>query len=211
MADYTALMEARVKELEAFRASEAREITPALLEVLQDISKTGQIWQQWELLYPLVAKKMESEMDKFFSIVPDLPKEQSDEAFALFKPRILNALESFTGAPFTIQRICEMILKPDLQYKSTLKFMRGLEKLVLVHSTIGVSVPRDPSAPVEPESAQDIHDNGNDSDYDQGNNGFRQFSYDSESLASSTTSLIGEGDIKHAQHAETGPSPMETD
>lgn len=33
------------------------------------------------------------------------------------------------SAPFTIQRLCELITHPQKQYKRTDKFMRGIEKV----------------------------------------------------------------------------------
>ena len=52
------------------------------------------------------------------------------------KERIFEQLESYTGIPFTVQRLCELIVQPRKHYKRTDKFMRGLEKIMLVVSTI---------------------------------------------------------------------------
>lgn len=40
------------------------------------------------------------------------------------------------SAPFTIQRISELLLKPNNHYKQTEKFLRGLEKCVMVVTTV---------------------------------------------------------------------------
>ena len=42
----------------------------------------------------------------------------------------------YCSAPFTIQRLCELITNPQEHYKSTDKFMRGLEKVRLYHLTV---------------------------------------------------------------------------
>ncbi|KNC81035.1 hypothetical protein SARC_06628 [Sphaeroforma arctica JP610] len=51
----------------------------------------------------------------------------------------------FTNAPFTIQRICELLCEPDRYYKDPLKFLRGFEKLVRVNSMVPVSTTPDVS------------------------------------------------------------------
>jgi serine/threonine-protein phosphatase 4 regulatory subunit 2 len=48
----------------------------------------------------------------------------------IFFPRIFNS------APFTIQRLCELILSPRIHYRRTDKFIRGLTKCVSVVTTI---------------------------------------------------------------------------
>lgn len=40
------------------------------------------------------------------------------------------------SAPFTIQRLCELLCSPRKHYKRTDKFMRGVEKNLLVVSTV---------------------------------------------------------------------------
>ena len=55
--------------------------------------------------------------------------------FDEMRQNILEAIDSFYGAPFTIQRLCELLTCPYKHYKRTDKFMRALEKNVLVVST----------------------------------------------------------------------------
>lgn len=52
------------------------------------------------------------------------------------KKNILQGMDWFCAAPFTIQRICELLIEPYRHYTRTDKFMRGIEKNVLVVSTI---------------------------------------------------------------------------
>lgn len=39
-------------------------------------------------------------------------------------------------APFTIQRLCELICRPELHYKRIDKFLRALEKNTMVVTTV---------------------------------------------------------------------------
>jgi len=52
-----------------------------------------------------------------------------------FKARIFDQLNDFEKPPFTIQRLCELCLYPRKQYKSVGKYLRAVEKSILVTST----------------------------------------------------------------------------
>lgn len=56
--------------------------------------------------------------------------------FDRLKTSLLDRLELFVSAPFTIQRMCELLLDPKKQYSRIDKFMRALEKNILVVSTV---------------------------------------------------------------------------
>lgn len=60
----------------------------------------------------------------------------SNNNIQVIKDRITERMRSFTSAPFTIQRISELLLKPNNHYSRTDKFLRGLEKCVMVVTTI---------------------------------------------------------------------------
>lgn len=52
------------------------------------------------------------------------------------KSQIIERFESFNNAPFTIQRISELLLKPTNNYTQQEKYLRGLEKCLMVVTTI---------------------------------------------------------------------------
>ncbi|XP_069793122.1 serine/threonine-protein phosphatase 4 regulatory subunit 2-B isoform X4 [Narcine bancroftii] len=52
------------------------------------------------------------------------------------KDRILKIVNGFTGIPFTIQRLCELLTDPKKNYTGTDKFLRGIEKNVMVVSCV---------------------------------------------------------------------------
>ena len=56
---------------------------------------------------------------------------------------IVKCLEEFESAPFTLQRICELITQPSLHYKKVNKLLYGIEKLVSVSSTLEPAAPED--------------------------------------------------------------------
>src|SRR5579863_8218968 len=69
--------------------------------------------------------KMLSAMDQF-------PGEDSPSA----EDFVMERFDLFRAAPFTIQRLAELIIQPTRHYKRKDKFLRGLEKTVLVVSTV---------------------------------------------------------------------------
>lgn len=90
---------------------------------------------------PFIRKKLEMSMDSFNrenplteaqTRVPNCkPFHYGDQ-----KSEIMKSFDWFYAAPFTIQRLCELLLEPSKHYRRTDKFMRGIEKNVLVVSTI---------------------------------------------------------------------------
>ncbi|KAJ2544211.1 hypothetical protein GGH12_001211 [Coemansia sp. RSA 1822] len=50
--------------------------------------------------------------------------------------RISYSLHTFDDAPFTIQRIAELLAWPDRHYRNVLKFLRAVERVVYVTSTV---------------------------------------------------------------------------
>ncbi|KAI1795820.1 PPP4R2-domain-containing protein [Ganoderma leucocontextum] len=67
----------------------------------------------------------------------DLSEKEADE----FKTSIHAQLDEFDGTPFTIQRICELCVNPRQHYKYIGKYLRAVEKTLLVTSTWDVFPP----------------------------------------------------------------------
>ncbi|XP_026113870.1 serine/threonine-protein phosphatase 4 regulatory subunit 2-A-like isoform X3 [Carassius auratus] len=56
--------------------------------------------------------------------------------FEEMKQRILKIVSGYNGIPFTIQRLCELLTEPKRNYTGTDKFLRGVEKNVMVVSCV---------------------------------------------------------------------------
>ncbi|KAJ2917201.1 hypothetical protein MD484_g3177, partial [Candolleomyces efflorescens] len=76
------------------------------------------------------------------------PEQVKDAVQAIFEQ-----LDSFDGPPFTIQRLCELLLEPQKQYKSVGKYLRAVEKSILVTSTFD-SFPQDASSSNAPSNGR---------------------------------------------------------
>lgn len=66
-------------------------------------------------------------------MVSDLPQCPNVDAFNYdnLKSSLLEKLDLFHAAPFTIQRLSELLTEPKKQYSRLDKFMRALEKNIL--------------------------------------------------------------------------------
>ena len=117
---------------------------PAIPQPLDDylayVAKTGNALFAWSKVKPLFKRKLEIVIQEFHESSPtdNIPLQPNVDVFQFdqMKERIFEQLESYNGIPFTVQRLCEMIVQPKGHYKRTDKFMRGLEKVMLVVSTI---------------------------------------------------------------------------
>lgn len=84
------------------------------------------------------------------------PLTAGSEGFDAVLARLLALLDEFSEAPFTAQRLCELLLHPRKIYStSTRKLMNALEKLLTVSSTMPVMV----MAPAKEGSYQEATEN----------------------------------------------------
>ncbi|XP_076448136.1 uncharacterized protein LOC143284893 [Babylonia areolata] len=143
IAGQTPTMDNREEILDAlndFSRKQPKEIPPLLEQFLKQVAKTGETLFPWTLLKALFVAKLEQVMHEFNEEcindeMPTCPNVENAH-FEVYRARIMEAVHRFHGAPFTIQRLCELLTDPKRHYKRCDKFMRGLEKNVLVVSTV---------------------------------------------------------------------------
>ncbi|KAL7860141.1 hypothetical protein SRHO_G00152880 [Serrasalmus rhombeus] len=129
--------------LAAFRDFEKKgkkETCPILDQFLCHIAKTGETMIQWSQFKSYFLFKLEKVMDDFKASSPDQrgPANPNVEyiPFEEMKERILKIVDGYNGIPFTIQRLCELLTEPKRNYTGTDKFLRGVEKNVMVVSCV---------------------------------------------------------------------------
>nr|XP_020467528.1 serine/threonine-protein phosphatase 4 regulatory subunit 2-A-like isoform X1 [Monopterus albus] len=129
--------------LEAFQDFEKqgkKETSSVLDKFLCHVAKTGQPMIPWSQFKSYFMLKLEKVMDDFHASAPDQrgPHNPNIEyvPFEEMKKRILKIVDGYSGIPFTIQRLCELLTEPERNYKGTDKFLRGLEKNVMVVSCV---------------------------------------------------------------------------
>lgn len=89
----------------------------------------------------ILSQKIKNIEKDFFdsnAAVEDIPQYPNVDNFNFdrLKASLLDRLELFVAPPFTIQRMCELLVEPKKQYSRIDKFMRALEKNILVVSTV---------------------------------------------------------------------------
>eukprot|EP01114_Cavostelium_apophysatum_P008026 TRINITY_DN2027_c0_g1_i1.p1 TRINITY_DN2027_c0_g1~~TRINITY_DN2027_c0_g1_i1.p1 ORF type:complete len:188 (+),score=42.72 TRINITY_DN2027_c0_g1_i1:121-684(+) len=114
------------KALEVF-ATQEKTLNTQLQQIVERISKTGLSSYSWPHLKMLISFRIEQILYTYYDDDPQ--KEQLQPEIA----SVLRLLDSFSGPPFTLQRLCELILKPT--YKSLRKYLFALEKLLSVSMT----------------------------------------------------------------------------
>ncbi|RNA06707.1 serine threonine- phosphatase 4 regulatory subunit 2 [Brachionus plicatilis] len=126
-------------ELDEFnnKKDEDCEITQNLENFLEHVAKTGTYtfpWVKVKKLFITKTKNVLSNLNLSSSIQTLSPSKMS--LVNQLKSQIIERFESFNNAPFTIQRISELLLKPTNNYTQQEKYLRGLEKCLLVVTTI---------------------------------------------------------------------------
>lgn len=125
--------------LEEFSKRKPKTIPQELNDYLAYVARTGDPVYQWALVKALFKEKLLNVITEFYETTPgvDIPPYPNVDPFNYdtMKNSLLERLDSFTSAPFTVQRICELLTYPRKQYNRVDKFMRAIEKNILVVST----------------------------------------------------------------------------
>lgn len=127
-----------LQALDEFQKMRPTEIPRELEEYLCWVAKTGDPVYQWSLVKVLFREKLTRVMTDFYESCPslDLAPCPNVETFNYdtMKSSLLERLDSFINAPFTVQRICELLTTSRKEYNRVDKFMRAIEKNILVIS-----------------------------------------------------------------------------
>ncbi|CAE7259319.1 PPP4R2r [Symbiodinium microadriaticum] len=133
----------------ASAAEEEMTLSDELEGIIRNLAETGAAaCYPWDALRILLAKKMETVLTDFWRDAPDLTLSEGEtfqhSAVEPLKQSLLEPRRE--GAPWTTQRLCELLAQPRTSYKSTRKFMYALQRAILITATEEAIAPR--SAPV---------------------------------------------------------------
>lgn len=132
-------LEEVLQALDEFQKLRPSVIPQELEDYLCWVAKTGDPVYQWPLIKTLVREKLTRVMTDFYESCPTLELAPCPNVehfnYDTMKSNLLERLESFVNAPFTVQRICELLTAPRKEYNRVDKFMRAIEKNILVVST----------------------------------------------------------------------------
>jgi len=120
-------------------------------EILREIARSGMICYPWELIKPIVAHKIEKVVGKYKLkklqhsnqlTLKSRIKEQSEQCLQ-DKLEINDKLLAFENPPWTIQRICEILLQnPETQHHTREGLLFALRRLINVKSTLNILTPQ---------------------------------------------------------------------
>lgn len=126
--------------LERFTRLKQKEIPRELEDYLSFVARTGDTVYPWPAVKYFFRTKLSLVIMDFHDNTPsiaDLPQCPNVDPFCYDRMRrtLMSRMDSFNSAPFTIQRICELLNEPRKHYTRIDKFMRAVEKNILVVST----------------------------------------------------------------------------
>ncbi|GAA5906144.1 uncharacterized protein JCM6883_005457 [Sporobolomyces salmoneus] len=108
------------------------EYQPAFDELLEQISSTNVVDADWPILRDMIKYKLAKAIENFLDLGPPYPL-APEEAYHT-RSRAYETIDYFTGPPFTIQRLCELLLYPRTCYKSLPKYLRAVNRVLSVTS-----------------------------------------------------------------------------
>ncbi|CAH8452527.1 unnamed protein product [Schistosoma curassoni] len=124
--------------LKCFEQEKPLSIPSILEDYIKQISRNGQTRLPWIYVKPLLLHKYNKVVDSFISEGSGLDYSMlaTPPHLSELRQRVFNTLKRLDGIPFTIQRICELFDSPTRHYQRVDKFLRGLEKVCMVVSTV---------------------------------------------------------------------------
>uniref|UniRef100_A0A4W4E9G1 Serine/threonine-protein phosphatase 4 regulatory subunit 2 n=1 Tax=Electrophorus electricus TaxID=8005 RepID=A0A4W4E9G1_ELEEL len=129
-----------LEALKDFEKKGKKEVSLVLDQFLCHVAKTGETMVSWSQFKSYFLFKLEKVMEDFRASAPEQrgPANPNVESvpFEEMKERILKIVNGYNGIPFTIQRLCELLTDPKRNYTGTEKFLRGVEKNVMVVSCV---------------------------------------------------------------------------
>mmetsp|Transcript_122593 Transcript_122593/g.318742 ORF Transcript_122593/g.318742 Transcript_122593/m.318742 type:complete len:228 (+) Transcript_122593:64-747(+) len=115
-----------------------QQLAEELEGIIREVARTGATnGYPWDALRRLLARKVELVLGEFWRDTPDVQVQEGDSfERSAVEPLTRSLLEPRReGAPFTVQRLCELLAEPRGVYKSTRKYLYALQRAVVVTST----------------------------------------------------------------------------
>ncbi|KAL5701409.1 hypothetical protein ACHQM5_026750 [Ranunculus cassubicifolius] len=120
--------------------------------ILEVIAATGKFWHDWDTLKSLLSFRLKQVLAEYpeSQMSHDQQSSSLGETYGELASRLLEALFSFTeGPPFTLQRLCEILLAARTVYPNLSKLALALEKNLLVTSTLSISTDPYPTSTIQ--------------------------------------------------------------
>ncbi|KAK2645895.1 hypothetical protein Ddye_021090 [Dipteronia dyeriana] len=107
--------------------------------ILEVIATTGKFWHDWDKLKSMILFQLKQVLSEYPEA--NMPTEQQNASLGEAYPELLKRLDEallcfVEGPPFTLQRLCEILLAARSIYPNPSKLALALEKNLLVTSTL---------------------------------------------------------------------------
>ena len=119
-------------------STESMIITGEDQAVVEQMARSGVPLHPWQYLCPLLERQMLSCLENFRRTKPRDGENTIDSSYQQKQAELVELLRGFQHAPFTLQRICELIMNPEAHYRTLDSLLRGYEILLSVSSTTPV-------------------------------------------------------------------------
>lgn len=109
--------------------------------ILEVIASTGKFWHQWDNLKNMLSFQLKQVLSEYPEGRMNTDQQNSilGETYPDLVKRLDEALLSFIeGPPFTLQRLCEILLEARIIYPDLSKLALALEKNLFVASTLTI-------------------------------------------------------------------------
>ncbi|KAK2972843.1 hypothetical protein RJ640_028371 [Escallonia rubra] len=126
--------------------------------ILEVIAATGKFWHDWDKLKTMLSFHLKQVLSEYpeEKMASDQQNSSLGESYQELVKRLDDALNSFLeGPPFTLQRLCEILLAAQNIYPNLSKLALALEKNLLVTSTLTICTDPYTPAPMQSPNEQD--------------------------------------------------------
>ncbi|CAL8079065.1 unnamed protein product [Calicophoron daubneyi] len=126
-----------ISAFQGFEKDRTNNIPPILEDYIKQIARNGRTMLPWIYIKPLILRKYNKVVDEFVNdSVTEFITTPGSSSIIELRQRVYDTLKRMDGIPFTIQRICELFESPLRHYSRPDKYLRGLEKVCMVVSTV---------------------------------------------------------------------------
>nr|AFK43928.1 unknown [Lotus japonicus] len=127
-------------------------------QILQAIASTGKFWHEWDNLKSMLSFQLKQVLSEYpeAKVTTEEQYASLGESYFELVHKLDEELTCFIdGPPFTLQRLCEILLDAKSIYPNLSKLALALEKNLLVTSTLAISTDPCPQVTVQETNEQE--------------------------------------------------------